>query len=101
MKLAMIGSRTMDNKEIIFKGNGYEIHKKLTDCMPIYELFSIKSQRVNKSSYDYQLLLEEYREEIMRSICILQHINKDLYKEKIVALKKEEQNIWEEMQKSK
>lgn len=91
----------MNNKEIIFKGNGYEIRKKLTDYVPIYELFSIKSQRVKKSSYDYQSLLEEYMEEIMRSICILERINKDLYKEKIVALEKEKQNIWEEMQKSK
>jgi len=91
----------MDNKEIIFKGNGYEIRKKLTDCVPIYELFSIKSQRVKKSSYDYQSLLEEYMEEIMISICILERINNDLYKEKIVALEKEKQNIWEEMQKSK
>ena len=101
MKLIIIGGRAMDNKVTLYKGIGYEIRKKLTDCMPIYELYSVKSQTVRKSSYDYQSLLEDYREEITRSICILERINKDLYKEKIQTLKKEKENIWKEIQRSK
>lgn len=82
------------NKETLYKGIGYEIHK-VTDCNkpPIYELFSVNFQTVKSTSYDYKVILQDYLKKLIEGAYLLKIMKNDKYKELEIEQKKVEQEI--------
>ena len=85
----------MDNRETVFIGIGYEIHK-ITDSssgVQCYQLFAVNFKTVKVTSSSYEYILEAYLKRLIEGSYLLLAMNNDKYE----ALQEERKRVEQEI----